>query len=273
MVNGRERAELIDFLRDRRARFDPVVLGMPRTMRRRTPGLRREEVAQLAGVSTDWYTRLEQGRDVHPSASVLDALAQALQLDVSERDHLFTLAGGDPPRRTTPIVEHLQPGLVRVLDVLRMPAFILGRRWDVLAWNDGAARLIVDLDALPPGQRNLLWLIFLRPDMRVRYTDWERTACEAVAYFRASATRNLEDPAVIDLIEELSRCSSDFRRLWKKHAVREKTSGIKAFQHPDVGLLHLRYEPLSAAEDSDQRLIIYIPTDAESTARLESLLG
>lgn len=160
-----------------------------------------------------------------------------------------------------------------MLDILvHVPALILGRHWDVLAWNEGAARLMVDFDALPPGQRNLLWLILLRPDMRMRYVDWERTASEAVAYFRAAASRHLEDPAVIELIDELSLHSSEFRQLWRKHDVREKTSGVKAFHHPDVGLLQLRYEPLCAGEESDQRLVIYIPEDPDSAAKLEQLL-
>ena len=273
MTNVRERQELGDFLRSRRARLDPEATGLPQTLRRRTVGLRREEVAQLAGMSTDWYTRLEQGRDIHPSSSVLEALARALQLDANERDHLFTLAGGEPPRRLTPTEECIEPGLALVLAVLKVPAFILGRRWDVLAWNDAAARVIVDFAAFPQEERNMLRLMFLQASTRELYADWERAARETAATFRATASRYLEDPAVIGLIEELSLHSPDFRRLWRKHEVQEKTSGVKSIQNPTVGLLHLRYQALRGSEDSDQRLVIYMAEQGtDSACKLERLL-
>src|SRR5918999_3918815 len=201
------RRELADFLRRRRAEIGPADAGLPdATGRRRTPGLRREELAALAGISIEWYIRLEQGRAERPSPSVLDALARALRLSTDERAHLYALARGERPPLGQARDEVVDASLERVLRSLQddVPAYILGRRWDVLAWNRGAGELLVDFDAVPPARRNLIELTFLDERMRNRYADWEAVARYTLANFRASVGRHLGLPEVQQLVGHLS---------------------------------------------------------------------
>jgi len=199
------RRELGAFLRARRARLDPLEQGLPTVRARRTPGLRREEVAQLAGVSVDYYTRLEQGRDLRPSTAVLNALARALQLTTTEREHLFRLdrTGPAPARVAGP--ERVRPSTRRILErVSPNPALLFGRRLDVLAWNRAAATLITDFAAVPVAHRNIVWLVFLDPAVRAVYPEWESVAREALAFLRGAAGRYPNDPAIASLVGELS---------------------------------------------------------------------
>jgi len=263
------RRELGAFLRSRRARVPPEEVGLAHPGRRRVPGLRREELAQLAGISADYYVRLEQGRGGHPSDGVLDAIARALSLDDAERAHLYDLARPARPRRRVSRPERVRPELQLLLDALdRVPAFVLGRRMDVLAWNRLAAALLVDFGALPPGQRNTARLVFLDEGMRSKYPAWEQAARETVAHLRLLAGRHPDDPALMELIGELSMKSEDFRRWWARHDVREKTHGIKRMQHPLVGPLTLFYETLAPRGDPNQVLVTYVaePGSASETA-------
>ena len=228
--------------------------------RRRVPGLRREELALLAGVSVDYYVRLEQGRGgVHPSESVLAALAEALRLDPAERAHLYRLAR--PPiaparRRSRP--QRVRPQIQQLLDgFVGIPAFVLGRRMDVLAWNELAARLHVDFAALPPRLRNMPRLVFLDDASRHLYPDWEQVARETAAFLRFEAGAEPDDPDLHALVGELSTRSEAFRRAWARHDVREKSHGTKRFRHPVVGDLELHYETFALPADQRQTLVTY----------------
>ena len=233
------------------------------------PGLRREELAQLAGVSVDYYVRLEQGRAAHPSPEVLVALGRALQLDDAEQGHLHQLASPPAARRRAPAPERLLPGIERLLGQLDgIPAFVLGRRMDVLAWNPLAAALMGDPARLPPEHRNMARMMFLDPACRDLYTDWEKHARETVGYLRFCAGRYPDDPGIAALVGELSVKSEEFARWWANHLVREKTSGTKTFRHPVVGELTLGYETLVAPGAADQALIMFTaePGSASQTA-------
>ncbi len=225
--------ELADFLRRLRERTTPKDAGLPVSGgRRRTPGLRREELAALSGISVDWYIRLEQGRAERPSPSVLDALARALNLSVDERSHLYALARGERPPLEAAADESVDPGLERLLTAIapQWPAYILGRRWDVLAWNDAARDLLVDFAAVPAEDRNLITLTFLDEDMISRYVEWELVSRMTLANFRGAAGRHVEDPEFVDLVERVAAASERFAGLWELHEVAEKSSGLKRFR-------------------------------------------
>lgn len=256
-------AELRDFLRTRRARLsvdDVEIGGTGRT--RRVPGLRREEVAQLAGVSVDYYSRLEQGRHLNVSDEVLDAVARALRLDDTERSYLFRIAKTNPrkPRRRAPApAQRVRPGVWRLLDTLDdvTPAFVFGRRMDVLASNRLARALMTDFDALPSRERNLLRYTFLDESSRELFVDWEEVARDNVATLRMDAGRHPDDPLLVELVGELSVKSPEFRRWWADHNVRERTHGTKRYHHPLVGDLTVEYESVALLGDPDQTLCIY----------------
>jgi transcriptional regulator with XRE-family HTH domain len=258
------------FLKSRRGRLDPDEVGVEAFGRRRVPGLRREEVARLAGVSVDYYVRLEQGRAAHPSEVVLDAIARALRLDDVELAHLHSLAKPAAPRRRPPQRERVRPGLRRLLDRLDgVPAFVLGRRMDVLAWNGLGAALLADFGGLPPRERNMPRLLFLDPESRELYPEWEHVARETVGVLRRLAGRYPDDAALAELIGELSMKSEPFRRWWAAGDVREKTHGRKLFHHPLVGDLELDYETLVLPDAPDQLLVTY--TAASGSASETSL--
>ncbi|MEU1376945.1 helix-turn-helix transcriptional regulator [Streptomyces triculaminicus] len=253
--------ELRDFLRSRRARISPDEVGLPpHTGRRRVPGLRREEVAQLAGVSVDYYVRLERGRTPNASTAVLDAVARALRLDPAERTHLFDLAKPKPgsARRRPAPPQRVRPGLLRALDALTgTPAMILGHRLDVLAANTLAKALYTDFDALPHRERNLARFIFLDPTAHDLLADWETAARGTVAALRLYAGRHPHDPRLNELVGELSVRDEDFRQWWADHDVLQYTHGIKLYRHPLVGELTLAYESLALPDDPEQALYLY----------------
>lgn len=245
-----------DFLRARRELVRPEDVGIPANSRRRVPGLRREELAMLAGVSADYYVRLEQGRDRHPSEQVLEALARALQLDEDATAHLHELARHTavPKRRARPRVERVRPGLLRMMEAWpNSPAFITGRRMDVLAAN----RLADALHPVCAARGNMVRTLFLDPEMCMLYAQFEKVASETVASLRASAGPEVDDPALIDLVGELSLKSEHFRRLWARHDVRAKTDGEKQFRHPLVGELTLSYETFTVNGAEGQQLVVY----------------
>ncbi|WP_327358633.1 helix-turn-helix domain-containing protein [Streptomyces sp. NBC_01304] len=269
--------ELRDFLRSRRARVAPEDVGIgPHAGRRRVPGLRREELAQLAGVSVDYYVRLERGRNPNVSSAVLDAVARALRLDAAERTHLFDLAKPKPgpARRRPEPPQRVRPGLYRVLDALTgTPAMILGRRLDVLAANSLAKALYADFDALPHRERNLARFIFLDPAARELLADWERAARGAVAALRLYAGRHPHDPRLTELVGELAVHDEDFRQWWADHDVLEYTHGTKLYRHPLVGELALEYESLTLPDDPDQALYLYTAEPDSPSAHALQLLA
>ncbi|WP_043627060.1 helix-turn-helix domain-containing protein [Nonomuraea candida] len=251
--------QLTEFLKARRARLHPDDVGAGSFGgRRRVPGLRREELALLAGVSVDYYTRLEQGRARNVSGDVLDAVADALRLDHDERAHLHNLARPAPARRRRARPQRVGPELRQALDALTgAPAYVIGRRLDILAWNDLAAALITDFAALPAGERNMARLVFLDETSKDLYPDWPAKARDTVANLRKDAGRYPDDPELATLIGDLSLHSADFRRLWADHNVHGKTRGRKRFAHPRLGELALDYIAMTAPDDPDLTLMIY----------------
>ncbi|MGW6740906.1 helix-turn-helix transcriptional regulator [Streptomyces sp. NPDC055025] len=248
--------ELREFLRSRRARITPEEAGLsPQPGTRRVPGLRREEVAQLAGVSVDYYVRLERGRTTNVSESVLDAVARALRLDDTERGHLYAVARPTRARRRPLPPQRVRPGLYRVLETVGdAPAMVLGRRMDVLATNRLARALFTDFDALPHRERNMVRYLFLDESARELYLDWESSARGSVASLHLYAGRHPDDPLLAELIGELSLRDQDFRRWWADHDVLRRTHGTKRYHHPVVGDLDLEYEALTPAADPEQTL-------------------
>jgi transcriptional regulator with XRE-family HTH domain len=268
------RAELADFLRRRRASLRPDDVGLPNGGRRRTPGLRREEVALLAGVGTTWYTWLEQGRDVRASLDVLEAVARALRLTPAERTHLVLLGRGEEPPPCRPAAERVSSTVRRLIENLGAnPAYVLGRRSDYLAYNRAACALFGDFDRLPAGTRNHLWLHFMDPGRREMFTDWERSARLMVAKFRADSARHLGDPEFEQLISALRRSSPEFCKLWKRHEVARPGSGRKEILHPSVGRLVFEHAVFNPAEAPEQRLILYSPMpEYDTPAKLAALM-
>ncbi|MFD0266359.1 helix-turn-helix domain-containing protein [Streptomyces sp. NPDC127106] len=265
------RHELADFLRSRRERITPEQVGLPRGRRRRTPGLRREEVAQLSAVGVTWYTWLEQAREIQVSAQVLDALARALLLDASERAHLFALAGAADPAPNTPCPS-VTPALRAMLDQLApLPACVQNSRYDILAYNSTYGRLLCDLDALPREDRNCLWLAFTDPDWRESVVDHAETLRILAAKFRASMAEHLAEPAWKALVARLEARSPEFREVWARHEVVGQGARTKYILNRHVGLLHLEHTSLWLGPAPGPRLVTYAPLDEETRARLERL--
>ncbi|HEY0779826.1 MAG TPA: helix-turn-helix transcriptional regulator [Gemmatirosa sp.] len=256
------------YLRDRRTRLDPAALGFPGG-RRRTPGLRREEVAQRASISPTWYTWLEQGRGGAPSADVLDRIAAGLMLTDPEREHLFMLGLGRPPEvRYTP-VDGVTPRLQRVLDALTVsPAIVKTATWDVVAWNRAAAVLLTDYAALPREQRNILRLMFADPGVRVRQADWPDVARFVVSAFRADAARAGASAEITTLVEELSRTSPEFAVLWRDHDVVAHGDGLKRLHHAELGLLELEFSAFAVDGRPELGLVVYNPATDDVADRI-----
>lgn len=269
-------SELAGFLRSRRARITPDRAGLAEDGRaRRVPGLRRDEVARLAGVSTEYYTRLEQGRAGTPSPEVVEAIARTLQLDPAEREHLTDLLVRPTPARRTPSApQRVRPGLYLMLQTLEhVPAFILGRRTDVLAANHLAREVLTDFDALPVPQRNLARYYLLDPDARDRVGDWAQIAAETVAMLRLEAGRHPHDRRLADLVGELTLRSPEFTTWWNDHRVLRRTHGTKHYHHPVVGDLHFAYESFQPSGDPDQILCVYNAEPGSATAEALRLLS
>jgi transcriptional regulator with XRE-family HTH domain len=248
-----------EFLRSRRARLRPEDVGLqPLLTRRRVPGLRREEIAQLAGVSVDYYVRLEQGRGIHVSDAVLDAVANALRLADDERAHLRNLARPSRTARRPSPPQKVRPQLRQLLDAMSdVPAFVVGRRTDVLAWNALGAALIADFRVLAPRQRNFARLIFLDEHIGAMFSDQRRKGRDIVAFLHLDAGRHPNDPLLAELVGELSLHSQLFRQLWSEHPVGDKSHASYEVSHPVVGRLLLAQEALRATDDPDQTLVTY----------------
>lgn len=251
------RAELSQFLRSRRARLKPEDVDLPSYGRRRVPGLRREELAQLAGVSFTYYSRLEQGYGEGMSAAVLDAVAHALKLTEAERLHLFQLADFTRPGAPEIEPQWLRPGLQHLLDALGVPAFVTGRCMNVLGWNRLAATVFGDLARLPPHERNWPRLMFLSPATRDRFVELDQRLRVTVGLLRLHHGRYPNDQGLTSLVAELSRESEEFRRLWARYEVGCENNGVLRLRHPLVGEFELVAEPLALPGDADQRLQAY----------------
>ncbi|RDL05038.1 helix-turn-helix protein [Streptomyces sp. HB202] len=271
------RAELSEFLRTRRAKLQPQDVGLPEFGRaRRVPGLRREELAQLAGVSVAYYTRLEQGNGRNVSAEVLDAIARALRLTDAEHAHLNHLArpARHKKKRRPARVQRVRTGLLYLLDNMDgIPAYVTGARSDILAWNAMAAAVFGDWGALPPGERNWARLVFLSPGYRDLFVNWDSKASDMVSYLRLYAGCHPDDPELSALVGELSVKSDEFRRLWATHNVKEKGHGVKLVRHPLAGDLTLSYETLNLPDDEEQHLVTYHAEPGSESAQALRLLA
>src|SRR5580693_9381916 len=265
---------LAGYLKDRRTKLDPAAFGFA-AERRRTPGLRREEVAQRANISPTWYTWLEQGRGGAPSAVVLDRIAQALMLTDVEREHLFLLGLGRPPEVRYRKDEVVTPRLQRVLDALEpSPALIRTATWDVIAWNRAATVMLTDYGSLPPNQRNVLRFIFLDPAVRAAQYDWESVARHVVSAFRVDAARAGAAAEVEPLVDELCRLSPEFKALWRDNDVRAAHGeAVKHIRHPTLGPLAFEYSAFAVDGRTDLTMVVHNPATPKDAERIKSLLG
>ena len=267
--------ELATFLRSRRARVSPEQVGLSRGLRRRTPGLRRGEVALLAGVSPEWYTWLEQGRDIHVSVQVLESLARVLQLDANERAHLFVLALRQPPPVETFSPPAISPTLRQFLNQLgTIPACVVDPRLNVVAWNAAFRTVFGDFATLPERERNLIWKLFTSPLSQQVNEEWEELARVFLAQFRAGYGRFISDPWWATQIAELSRISPEFRELWTHHDVLNMSEGRKTMHHPLAGELSFDFLWFQTVDSGDLRLLIHTPRSNSGTAeKIERLLA
>jgi transcriptional regulator with XRE-family HTH domain len=262
-----------NYLKDRRTRLDPATFGFP-VGRRRTPGLRREEVAQRSNISATWYTWLEQGRGGAPSADVLNRISGALMLTDVEREHLFLLGLGRPPEVRYKAAEGVTPRLQRLLDALEVsPALIRTATWDVVAWNRAAVAVLTDYGALPPGQRNVLRLIFGSSRVRDAQYDWESVACFVVGAFRADAARAGAVSEVAELVDELCKLSPEFAALWRDNDVNVHGEGVKRLRHPVLGPIALEYSAFAVDGRPDLSMVVYNPATSSDADLIRSLVA
>ena len=260
------------YLKDRRNRLDPTAFGLPQT-RRRTPGLRREEVAQRANISPTWYTWLEQGRGGAASADVLDRIASALLLTDVEREHLFLLGLGHPPEARYKQDRSVTPRLQRVLDALEpSAALIRTATWDVIAWNRAVAVALNDYESLPPDQRNILRAIFLDPRSRAAQYDWESVARFVIGAFRVDVARAGASEEVKSIVDELCLRSPDFKRMWGENDLSTHGEGVKHIKHPVLGPLAFEYSAFAVDGRPDLSMIVYNPIAPEDLKRIQALI-
>jgi transcriptional regulator with XRE-family HTH domain len=262
------------YLRDRRMKLDPSSFGLP-AGRRRTPGLRREEVAQRANISPTWYTWLEQGRGGAPSADVLDRITRALMLTDVEREHAFLLGLGRPPEAHYKKKDAVTPRLQRVLDALDpSPALIRTATWDVVAWNRAATVVLMDYGALPPEERNMLRFIFLDPHAREAHANWESVARHVLGAFRLDAARAGAASEVVPLVEELSRRSPEFRAMWRENEIpAPHGDGIKQIHHPQFGPFLFEMSAFAVDGRTDLSMLVYNPATPADAKKIVGLLA
>ena len=259
------------YLRDRRGRLDPAAFGFP-VGRRRTPGLRREEVAQRSNISPTWYTWLEQGRGGAPSADVLNRIAKGLLLTEAEREHLFMLGLGRPPEVRYIGAEGVSPRLQRLIDTLEAsPALVKTATWDVVAWNRAAEIVLTDYGTIPAGRRNILRFMFLTPHIRAKQHDWENLARFVVGAFRADAARAGAVSEVTQLVDELCSGSAEFAELWQENDVLAHGDGTKRLKHPELGDIELEYSSFAVDGRPDLNLTVYNPIDSKVADRIRAL--
>jgi transcriptional regulator with XRE-family HTH domain len=261
------------YLKDRRAKLDPAAFGFSQA-RRRTPGLRREEVAQRANISPTWYAWLEQGRGGAPSADVLDRISRALMLTELEREHLYLLGLGHPPEARYRKDEGVTPRLQRVLDALEpTPALIRTATWDVVAWNRGVPVLLTDYGSLPPEERNILRSVFLDPRSRSVQYDWESVARFVVGAFRIDAARAGAAAEVEPLVDELCRLSPEFKRMWRDSDLASHGEGVKRIRHPVLGPIAFEYSVFAVDGRPDLSMVVYNPTAPTDVDRIRALIS
>lgn len=265
-------AQLGKLLRARREGLEPTDVGLPPGRRRRTPGLRREEVAQLAAISPTYYALLEQGRAPHPSPQIVDAVSAALRLVPSERAYLHTLAAGEEGEPEAVARETLAPGVAELVARLDPhPTYVTGRRWDVLASNRAARALWTDWPALPEPDRNLLLWMFAARQAREVFVEWEHEAADQLGRFRAAAAHHLADPSFAELIDRLHAAGPEARALWKRHDIVPLGGGSKRLRHPELGELTLHHVVLQVADNPDHKLVTFAP-DPGDEPRIAALL-
>lgn len=265
------RAELAAFLRSRRERISPADAGIPAIGRRRTPGLRREEVAQLAGVGVTWYTWLEQGRDIRVSDQVLEAISRTLALDADERVHLFTLAGSTEQAMASDC-ETVAPETLAVIEqAAPFPAVVQNSRYDMLAYNATYGRLIGDLDAKPREDRNCMWLAFTDPLWRKAMPDWDVATARMVAQLRSAMAEHVAEPAWKSFVRRLRLASPQFAAVWERYEVVAPANTAKRFRNPHVGMLRFQVVNSWLQPRMGARMLIYTPSDAETSRRLAAL--
>jgi transcriptional regulator with XRE-family HTH domain len=273
-VSNPSRQELGEFLRSRRRHVDPATAGLPALGSRRTPGLRREEVAMLSGVSHTWYTWLEQGRDIRPSRQVVDALARTLRLSAAEHEYVLRLTGhGAPPPSALP--DRLPAHLQRLLDALGpSPAYAITASWSIVGWNAAYGRFYPGVATAGPGDRNLLWLVFTDPAVRALLGDWETDSRRFLTQFRAEAGDRLGDPELVALVARLEAASEHFRTGWASRDVDRFSSAERRFEHPAVGSLLLEHHQLTPADAPGVQLVVYTAAPgSETEQRLHRLAG
>jgi transcriptional regulator with XRE-family HTH domain len=273
MSNTLQRVQLSDFLKSCRARTAPASVGLAPAQRRRSKGLRREDVAALAGLSATWYTWLEQGRDVHPSEQVLERLSGALGLSTAERDYLFMLAQHRPPPLAPSPGDELRPATRRMLEALNVPALIHTRRWDVVGWNKVWPRCFPDFGARASSDRNLLKILLTESDFHRDPTEHDQIARRVLSKARLDYSQSADDPAFDRLIEELSAICPDFQRYWRSAEIMSSSEGVYTLSYPDLG--EVAYEHTSYAIEAAPhlRLLICSPADETSAARLVRLIA
>jgi transcriptional regulator with XRE-family HTH domain len=273
MNEQERRSELAQFLRSRRERISPDQVGLPVGKRRRTPGLRREELAQIAGVGATWYTWLEQGRDITVSVPVLESLARALQLGEDERAHLFILAREQLPATPFPAEDKVDPALQLILDTMGIyPAYVICPSWHIIAWNQAACQVYSDFSMLSLRERNLLWRIFTNRRLRTLFVDWEGEAQRALASFRISTQRYIGEAWLTEMVTDLKEVSPEFREWWPRYDIQRCNMSEKYLNHPHVGLLNLQTTSFQLADHPSLQMIVYTPVPGTDTqAKLTAL--
>lgn len=265
--------ELGSFLRDRRGRLDPASFGFTKR-RRRTPGLSREEVAELANISVIWYTWLEQGRGSKPSADVLERVCRALVLSDAEREYVFMLGRNRPPATRSHQNDELMPQLQLFMDSLRFsPAYVRTAAWDVVAWNRAATAVMRDFSKLPPDHRNILWLLFCDMDSRNKIPEWEKRVRRTVAAFRHETVCAGEFDRAEALVKDLTERCPDFRPIWDSNEVHSYELGRREMVHPKAGPLSLQHMSFSVDPARSLRLIVYTPTSSKDSDKIKGLLS
>jgi transcriptional regulator with XRE-family HTH domain len=268
MADQHQRAELAAFLRARREALTPEQVKLPRGRGRRTPGLRREEVALLAGVSVTWYTWLEQGRRINASSDVLRSIGRALRLDDVGQDHLVSLAQPAAAGSALAAPDEVPSALRRLIETFEpAPAYVLGPHWEFAAWNAAEARLYPPLDQLDDLERNLIWVLFAHHAVRELIVDWDIHARQALAEFRAATTAVRHDQAMADLVTRLSDVSPEFRAWWPEHDVARFETRLRRFNHPRAGLLTFEYQQLTPSEWPSLRVVVQLPLPGDDSAQ------
>lgn len=267
MANNHRVKELADFLKKRRTGLNPADFGISNQKHRRTAGLRREEVADLAGISVTWYTWMEQGRNIQVSMTVLENLSRALRLDPTEREHLFALAGKADTKKVLPL-ENVSESLRNIVISMKdNPACILGKRWDILVWNDAASALLGDFDAMPPEERNTIWRLFTNPELQQRIVNQKEITEQILAQFRVTYDKYAGDLLFEELVEKLKAVSPEFKQMWSHHNVLGKDSGYREVNHPLVGKMAFQHGTFRVYDSPEMKFLLYVPLQKFDTTR------